>query len=24
VGKGQEICHYHLDQAALLRFLENP
>jgi thioredoxin reductase (NADPH) len=23
VGEGQEICHYHLDQGALVRFLEN-
>ena len=22
VGEGQEICHYHLDQGALVRFLE--
>jgi hypothetical protein len=21
VGEGQEICHYHLDQGALVRFL---
>ncbi|GAB1720542.1 MAG: Glutaredoxin 2 [Nitrosospira sp.] len=24
VGKGDEICRYHLDQAALTRFLEKP
>jgi thioredoxin reductase (NADPH) len=24
VGRGQEICRYHLDQAALARFLRNP